>query len=350
MSEWRANISRDLFLRLIGGIIFLFLGWQLGQSLGFTEFWIWVMLVAGALIGLVFMPYLTVRPLGWALKRLRGVPGHVLLAATVGIFLGLIVSALLAFPLAALPDPFGSVLPLAMAALLSYLGAFAMVSLAEEFAQVFSSLAPASTVKGDEERDGRVLLDTSAIIDGRIADISQTGFIQGTLLIPRFVLDELRHIADSSDSMRRNRGRRGLEMLSKLQKKADIPVQIVDLDAQDVQEVDAKLVSLARSLHCSIVTNDFNLNRVAELQGVRVLNVNELANAVKSLFLPGEEIKVRIIQEGKEQGQGVAFLDDGTMVVVEGGRRHINSPIDVVITRVLQTAAGRMIFAHPKAE
>jgi len=191
-----------------------------------------------------------------------------------------------------------------------------------------------------------VLLDTSVIIDGRIADISRTGFISGTMLIPRFVLNELQHIADSSDMLRRNRGRRGLDMLNKLQKESVVPIRIHDIDVEEAQEVDDKLVMLAKELRCPIVTNDYNLNRVAELQGITVLNINELANAVKAIFLPGESMNIRIIQEGKELGQGVGYLDDGTMVVVENGRRYINSTIEVVVTKVLQTAAGRMIFAR----
>jgi uncharacterized protein YacL len=193
-------------------------------------------------------------------------------------------------------------------------------------------------------------VDTSAIIDGRIADISHTGFIPGSLIIPRFVLDELQHIADSYDAVRRNRGRRGLEILTRLQKESNIPVEIPEMDLKDVKDVDSKLVKMAKIFGCALITNDFNLNRVAEFQGVQVLNINELAKAVRPVVLPGEEMEVRIIQEGKEAGQGVGFLDDGTMIVVEGGRRHINSNLDVVVTRVLQTAAGRMIFAHPKTE
>jgi len=192
-----------------------------------------------------------------------------------------------------------------------------------------------------------MLLDTSVIIDGRIADISQTGFLNDTILVPRFVLNELQHIADSSDVLRRNRGRRGLDILQKLQKDSRAPIRITDMDVEDVREVDDKLVILAKRLKCPILTNDFNLNRVAELQGVRVLNINELANAVKTVFLPGESMQVQIIQEGKEVGQGVGYLDDGTMVVVEEGRRHMSATILVVVTKVLQTAAGRMIFARP---
>ena len=186
------------------------------------------------------------------------------------------------------------------------------------------------------------------MIDGRIADISQTGFIGGTMLLPRFVLDELQHIADSPDALRRNRGRRGLDMLNKLQKESLVPIQISEVDIEGVSEVDSKLVKLARQLHAPIVTTDFNLNRVAALQGVQVMNINELANAVKSVVLPGEEMTVRIMQEGKEAGQGVGYLDDGTMVVVEAGRKYMGSEIEVTVTRVLQTVAGRMIFAHPR--
>ena len=184
------------------------------------------------------------------------------------------------------------------------------------------------------------------IIDGRIADIARTGFLAGTLLIPRFVLNELQYIADSADSLRRQRGRRGMEVLSVLQKDSTVPVRISDIDVEGVRDVDDKLVILARQLRSPILTNDFNLNRVAELQGVAVLNVNELANAVKSVLLPGETLDVAIIQEGKEVGQGVGYLDDGTMVVIEDGRDYLNNKVPVVVTKVLQTAAGRMIFAR----
>ena len=200
---------------------------------------------------------------------------------------------------------------------------------------------------GKARNENVVLLDTSVIIDGRIADISRTGFIGETMVVPRFVLNELQHIADSSDPLRRNRGRRGLDMLNKLQKESVVPIRISDMDVEEVREVDDKLVMLAKRLHCPIVTNDYNLNRVAELQGVPVLSINELTNAVRAIFLPGEDMEIRIIQEGKEAGQGVGYLDDGTMVVVENGKRHINQTITVTVTKVLQTSAGRMIFAQP---
>ena len=197
-------------------------------------------------------------------------------------------------------------------------------------------------------QNGRgVLLDTSVIIDGRVSDISKTGFITGPIMVPRFVLNELQHIADSSDSTRRSRGRRGLEILNKLQKESSVPVKVTNEDVDGVREVDDKLVVLAKQLHCPVITNDYNLNHVAELQGVTVLNINDLANAVKVVCLPGEKMEVNIIQDGKEEGQGVGYLEDGTMVVVNEGRRRMNNKIRVVVTKVLQTSAGRMIFARP---
>jgi uncharacterized protein YacL len=195
-----------------------------------------------------------------------------------------------------------------------------------------------------------VVVDTSAIIDGRIADIAEAGFLQGTLVVPRVVLEELQRIADSPETMRRARGRRGLEIVGRLQKEDRIPVEIADETHPEIPEVDAKLVAMARARSGIILTNDFNLNRVAEIQGLRVMNVNSLANAMKPAVLPGEELRVRVIQEGKEAGQGVGFLDDGTMIVVEGGARHLDREIGVVVTRVLQTVAGRMIFAQPRGE
>ena len=194
------------------------------------------------------------------------------------------------------------------------------------------------------------VLDTSVIIDGRIFDICQTGFIEGPLVIPNFVLDELRHISDSADSLKRNRGRRGLDILNKIQKELDIETQIYEGDFPEIQEVDSKLLKLAQNLKGKVITNDFNLNKVAEVQGVPVLNINELANAIKPVSLPGEEMRVIVVKDGKEASQGIAYLDDGTMIVVEDGRRYIGEQIVVTVTSVLQTSAGRMIFAKPKDE
>ena len=188
------------------------------------------------------------------------------------------------------------------------------------------------------------ILDTSVIIDGRILDLLQTGFIEGKILIPNFVLEELRHIADSSDSLKRNRGRRGLDILNEIQKQLSVPVEIVDYDPKEALEVDSKLLKMGEKMDAFVVTNDFNLNKVAEFQGVRVLNINELANAIKPIVLPGEEMQVTVIKAGKENGQGIGYLNDGTMIVVEGGNRFIGETKNVVVTSVLQTAAGRMIF------
>jgi uncharacterized protein YacL len=190
------------------------------------------------------------------------------------------------------------------------------------------------------------ILDTSVIIDGRIADVCETGFVDGTLVIPQFVLKELQLVADSADSLKRNRGRRGLDILQRIQKMAGIDVVISDMDFPEVREVDLKLIELARTLPGKIVTNDFNLNKVAQLRGVDVLNVNELANSLKPVVLPGEIMKVFILKEGKEYNQGVAYLDDGTMVVVDNARKMISKTIDIVVTSVLQTTAGKMIFGR----
>ena len=272
-------------------------------------------------------------------------------ASLTGLISGLIIAALLAFPFSMLPDPFRSILPFIGVLVFGYLGVAVFVMRQNDIFSILRINLPGRSSQGNDggpHRDSArtILLDTSVVIDGRISDITRTGFLVGTLLIPRFVLNELQYIADSADGLRRQRGRRGIEVLSQLQKDPTIPVRISDIDIEGVREVDDKLVILARQLRCPILTNDYNLNRVAELQGVAVLNVNELANAVKSVLLPGEALAVNIIQEGKESGQGVGYLDDGTMVVVEDGRDHLNTKATVVVTKVLQTAAGRMIFAR----
>lgn len=192
------------------------------------------------------------------------------------------------------------------------------------------------------------VLDTSVIIDGRIADICRTGFVEGKLIIPKFVLNELQHIADSSDDLKRVRGRRGLDILNIIQKELDIEVEITEKDFDDISEVDSKLLKLAQVMNGKVVTNDYNLNKVAQFQGVEVLNINELANAVKPVAIPGEEMIAQVVKEGKESNQGIAYLDDGTMIVVEGGKKHIGETINVLVTSVLQTSAGRMIFGKPK--
>lgn len=346
-------MSAEFISRIVGMILVatgaVFLGLYVAAQLGGAPYqYAAIFLLVGALVGLVLTPYVTVRPFVALRKRIRQVPAHQLLAATLGLIIGLVVAALLAFPLSSLPSPFGQILPFVAAVLFGYLGVLVMSTRQRDIFNAIRGRLPGRRESSDKGDDGRrpVLLDTSVIIDGRIADISHTGFIEGEMLVPRFVLNELQHIADSPNALRRNRGRRGLDMLRRLQSESTTPVRVTDMNIEGVREVDDKLVLLAKQLHCAIVTNDYNLNRVAELQGVRVLNINELANAVKAVFLPGESFTVKIIQEGKEAGQGVGYLDDGTMVVVEDGEPYINRKVEVVVTKVLQTAAGRMLFAR----
>lgn len=344
-------MSFEFAIRLVGGVVAAMVGWQFGLILtdkSSENYLLFVFTIAAATfgIGLLVTPYLTVRPFNWARGRVTNMPAQDVVAGAIGLVVGLLTAALLSLPLSLLPSYLGKFLPVVASLVLGYFGATIMVTHRREVFQLLGLSREGGRGKGGAEH--RVVVDTSAIIDGRIADISHTGFVAGTMVVPRFVLAELQQIADSPDAMRRNRGRRGLEMLNKLQKESVVPIEISDVDVDSVPDVDGKLVRLAKSMRCAIITNDYNLNRVAELQGIKVLNINELANAVKSVVFPGEEMMVRIIQEGKEFGQGVAYLDDGTMVVVENGRRHLNGDVDIVVTRVLQTVAGRMIFAHPK--
>lgn len=342
--------------RLAGAGLVGLAGWGVGTLIGTaagnSAFYPWTLVgvAVGVALGLLAAPYILRPPIRRLARSFEDISFTTLVSAAIGLTMGLVIATLLSVPLSGVGGWPGVAIPTALSVLLGALGAALMVGRRRDLFQLMTGGSRRGPSPNRSSDGARVLMDTSAIIDGRIADISKTGFVRGTLVIPRFILDELRHIADSSDAMRRNRGRRGLEMLNRLRKEADVPIQILDADVQNGADVDSQLVKLARSLQAQILTTDFNLNRVAELQGVRVLNVNELANALKPAVLPGEEMTVRVIQEGKEMGQGVAFLDDGTMVVIEGGRRYINSQLDVSITRMLQTAAGRIIFAQPRED
>lgn len=347
--------------RLLGTLVYGFIGWELGVALASTNElntesarYIVPATLIGAAFGYILSPWIVIAPARAARNSLRQVPIGELLAGTVGLAIGVLIGALLTFPLSRLPPPFGNILPLVTVIIFGYLGATVMVLRQDDIWTLLRPNRGAKTALGPEHSIPVVtlptlLLDTSVIIDGRIADVAQTGFVMGTLAVPRFVLNELQYIADSPDALRRNRGRRGLEMLDRLQNNSDIKIDFIDIDPQDAQQVDDKLISLAMQLNAAVITNDYNLNRVARLQGVKILNVNELANAVKSVLLPGEELPLKIIQEGKEVGQGVGYLEDGTMVVVENGRRYLNQEILVQVTKVLQTNAGRLIFAVPEA-
>ena len=345
----------DLLFRIIGAAVLGLSGWGLGSYVadvaGVPDWHLPLtisLIVLGCLIGFLMAAPLTVRLFQWLMHQARRVPAHDLVSGLLGLLMGLLVSALLAVPLSLLPDLLGKLAPFVVSVVLGILGIAVMVTRQADFFEAFRTLVHVPGSRDGRGHSSRILVDTSTIIDGRIADISHTGFLQGTLVIPRFVLNELQKIADSADSLRRNRGRRGLEVLNKLQKESIVPIEITEGEGDDRGEVDGRLVKMARKMRALIITNDYNLNRVAEIQGVTVLNINELAKALRSVVMPGEEMSIRIIQEGKEQGQGIGYLDDGTMVVVEGGKRYINSQVDVVVTRVLQTVAGRMIFGQPR--
>lgn len=280
--------------------------------------------------------------------ELQELPAFDIVIGSIGLIIGLVIAYLLSRLF--LEIPYAGIFISALSYLiLGYLGIIIPTKKREDFTGLVDIFKRTNKDKLKSISKGcPKILDTSVIIDGRISDICKTGFVEGPLVIPEFVLEELQHIADSSDSLKRNRGRRGLDILNKIQKELDIEVVIHDKKFEDINEVDSKLLKLAQFLKGKVVTNDYNLNKVAEFHGVDVLNINELANAVKPVVLPGEEMNVLVIKDGKESGQGVAYLDDGTMIVVDGGRKHIGENIEVMVTSVLQTAAGRMIFAKPK--
>ncbi|MBI4684910.1 MAG: PIN domain-containing protein [Nitrospirae bacterium] len=291
----------------------------------------------GALIGAVAI---------FAEIAVKKVSLGVFIGGLLGLTVGLLFANLLIFPLKTFIGQDFAAVSFATNALLGYTGL--LIGFKRGRGLNVSSLLRLFRGQGFEEN--LKLLDTSVIIDGRIADVCEAGFIEGTFILPQFILQELQYVADSPDSLKRARGRRGLDVLHKLQKMSNVTVRIVDEDFPKIKEVDAKLVALARVLDAKVITNDLNLNKVAELQGVTVLNIHELANSLKPVVLPGETIKVFVIKEGKEHNQGIAYLDDGTMVVVENGRRLISKNVDVTVTSVLQTTAGRMIFAKTKED
>jgi uncharacterized protein YacL len=358
--RWKGGISvLDVWtLRIMGAGGFGVLGWRLGPYV--PEFssdgkqiipWGIVLALVGLPIGALVTPYLILRPWRSSINYINSIPGSTLLSASLGALLGLVFAALISIPFYTINGWMAWGVPIAVSVTLGMTGLLLGGLRGRDVQAVFPALEHNNNHTNgvaQEGRNGKILVDTSVIIDGRIADLTCTGFLEGTLVVPRFILDELRHIADSSDPLRRNRGRRGLEVLGRLRRDEKVTLDVMDVGITNGDEVDSMLVQMARSMKAPILTTDYNLNRVAEFQGVQVLNVNELANALKSIVLPGEEMRVNIVQEGKELGQGVAYLDDGTMVVVEGGKRYINAFHDVTVTRVLQTAAGRIIFAQSK--
>jgi uncharacterized protein YacL len=351
------------FVRILGAVLGTLVALQTASAGGpghglfdasaYGGFMLAAWVIAWGVLGFIILPYLTLVPVSGLIAAVQRLSTGEFVTAIAGLLVGLLMGLLLGLPLSDLPKPYGDFLPLGVSAVLG-LGMLGLTVVKRH--DLLEAIEALGFVPGRRPAAGQagpqpvIVVDTSAIIDGRIADIVASGFLFGSLLVPRFVLGELQHIADSPDAGRRNRGRRGLEILNSLQKDDRVPVEIGDRDFAEIPEVDLKLVALARERAAAILTNDFNLNRVAELHGLRVLNVNQLANAVKPAFLPGEELRVKVIQGGKEPGQGLAFLDDGTMIVVEGGDRYREREIAVTVTRVLQTVAGRMVFANPRPE
>ncbi len=324
--------------------------------LGITFMSLAAMLVGGifgAIIGSFISPYL-IKSLfmftSTVEKSLSAMSTQDLIAGTLGLFLGLIIANLVGLAFGSVPY-IGPYVSVALSIILGYLGMHLVVSKKSELAGWLHLHAEGSfdKKKNKDHHTGK-LLDTNVIIDGRVADIYRSGFLEGPIIVPVFVLEELQKIADSSDILKRNRGRRGLDILNHMRKNSKDDVIIVTNDFEDISEVDSKLVKLAREKNYKIVTNDYNLNKVAELQGVAVLNINDLAIAVKPAVIPGEQIFVQLVKSGKEEGQGVAYLEDVTMIVVENGSQCIGKEVPVIITSVLQTSAGKMIFAKLESD
>jgi len=346
-------------IRLLGAALGAFVGLGLAAAGGglfpnvpYSGAMVAAWTIAWLIVGFATLPYMTTVPAMWLISQVQQMSTTEFVASILGLFIGLLLGLLLGLPLAHLEGPLGTWLPVGISLFmglgmtgLTVAKRMDLLAAAQNIGVVRKPSAESTSGDGIPQ----IVVDTSVLIDGRIADIIESGFIVGTLIVGRFVIEEMQHIADSSDTVRRNRGRRGLEILSRIQKGERNAVEIVDDEAPTIAEVDAKLVDMARRRSRLILTNDFNLNRVAELQGVRVMNVNLLANAVKPALLPGEELRVKVTSAGKEQGQGVGFLDDGTMVVIENGARLVDRDVDVTVTRVLQTVAGRMIFAQPRS-
>jgi uncharacterized protein YacL len=312
---------------------------------------VFLFLVASAITAIIFyaaankITYSIVGVLDKLEVFIQNITLYELILGVAGLIIGLIVANLVTIPINRI-EIIGLPLSIAINITLGCLGAAITCSKKHEFLNdMFSSKHNAKSCPSVSEIK---ILDTSVIIDGRIADICRSGFLEGELVVPSFILEELRHIADSADSLKRNRGRRGLDVLNVIQKELKHPVRIDNINVPEGSEVDSELLKLAKKLNGKVVTIDYNLNKVASFQGVHVLNINELANAVKPIALPGEEMTIQVIKDGKENGQGIGYLDDGTMIVVDGGRPYIGERLNVTVTSVLQTAAGRMIFAKPK--
>jgi len=316
-------------------ILFNFLAIIIGGMIGFL-----ISSLFGTKVQLLFTKFI---------YHIQKAPTQNIVAATIGLVIGLIIANLLAYSLSFIPI-IGPYLPIVLSIILGLIGISVGLNKKDEIINFFGYFKNINKIRKRENKSSssEKILDTSVIIDGRILDICQTGFLEGELIIPRFVLSELQHIADSSDSLKRNRGRRGLDILNKMMKINKNKIKIVGKDYKEVKEVDAKIIKLAKDINAKVITNDYNLNKIAQLEGVPVLNINDLSNALKAVILPGEEISTQIIKAGKEPEQGVAYLDDGTMIVIEDGNRYIGKRVNILVTSILQTPAGRMIFGKIK--
>lgn len=343
------KFTANFYVRVLGAFVLAYTGWHFGainslnpptydQQLGTV-----LLMMSGLGLGLVLTPYLILYPYRAMMRRVRTMPSLDLVGTGMGLLLGLIVGVLLTIPLSYLPDPLGNYLPFVVAVFCAYIGSVVINWRKNDLLDLWYPRQE-SSVSSTSSR--RFLVDTSVIIDGRIVDVVKTGFFNGKLVVPRFVLQEVQHLADSPDDLTRTKGKRGLEVLRAIQEGGSITVEINDTDVPGMRDVDDKLVVVAKAEGMWLITNDSNLHRIAELQRVDVLNLNNLADALRVPFLPGEQLHITIRQEGREREQGVGFMHDGTMVVIEDARHLLGNEVAVTVTRVYQTNTGRIIFAQ----
>lgn len=346
-------MTADFISRIIGMIVFALIGARLGAetapAFGLAETSTSLIFsLVGILFGLILTPWITVRPMRGLPKLINEMPASILLISFLGLGVGLFLGLLLTYPLSlSVPDE-PTFVPVIVMLLIGYTGFAVFHARARDILSlVGDSVGKRAKLRMITGAERQILLDTSVLIDGRIVEIARTGFLGGMLIVPRFVIAELHQVADSSDALRRKRGQHGLEKLNELQRDDNIPFKVIEDDIPETHEVDNKLVALALQMNALIITNDYPLNRVAEAQGVTALNINLLSNAVRAQYLPGETFPLRVIQEGREEDQGVGYLVDGTMVVIEGGKMFLDRTIEVTVTRFINTPAGRMYFAIP---
>lgn len=347
-------MTLNFLSRVVGLVIFGILGARFGAnpdvytSLNLSqESAATVMGMTGVLFGLIATPWYTVRPVQSLRKNINEMPADQLVMALFGLAVGLLLALISAYPLSLMPEPLSWVLPVIVLLLGAYLGLTIFGKRGREIQDELWSRISRSAARPSGTGSRKLIVDTSSLIDGRIVDVAETGFVGGILIVPRFVLTELHQVSDSADPLRRNRGRRGLNLLNKLQRSELVMVRIVDDDFEEIAEVDDKLVTLAQQMSASLITNDYNLGEVADAQGVPVLNINKLSNAVRSIYIPGETFAIRVIQEGREENQGVGYLDDGTMVLIENGKMYLDRNIQVTVTKLINRDTGRLIFAIP---